>query len=1022
MGRVQFSAKRRRRWLAAVAAAGLVASAAQAQSAVEIEVRSGDLEAALLSLASQTGQQIFFARSLVENRRAPAVKGALTADEALAILLAGSDLQARRAGPGLIVVERKDDPKGTPTSSKAEQTRLEPASYERPPTTDDRNERPASEGNAPPVAVAELVVTGSNIRGGAAASPILVMDRGEIARSGQTTLAGALRMLPQNFGGGAAEGTATTGADRLARNGSYASGLNLRGLGNNATLVLINGRRVAGSGAFGDFVDISSIPTAAVERVEVLLDGASAIYGSDAVAGVVNVILRKDYEGAETRLLAGSATRGEPREYQFSQTIGHRWDSGGVLLAYELQHRDALSGDDRWFSATADLRPFGGRDHRQVNSFPGNVMRVDPVSGGQVPGWAIPAGQNGVGLRPEDLRAGEVNLQNPREGIDLIPDQTLNALYVALDQDVGERFEVTADARLASRRFRIRTLPQTSNLTVTQANPYFVSPVGATSHTIAYSFVRDLPNPEQSGSADSLSFSLGGSARLAGDWRAEAYLAYGQQIEEVRLRGALHSAHLSEALGTTPDRPNTTFSTARDGFFNPFGGEPGVNAPGVTAFIGSGFTYSRTRNRVYAASLQADGSVASLPGGALKLAAGVQGRREELDRAGTNFVSTAAPTAQASADVAREVLAAFAEVRLPIVGSDNRLPGVERLEITAAARVEHYDDVGTTTNPKVGVLWEPTPGLRLRATYGRSFRAPALREAHDAALYSPTLLPLGGARIRSLLLNGGNPELRPETATSLTAGFDLAPAIWPGFTFNASWFDVKFEDRIDRPVQANLVAALSDPTLTSFVERISPTTDAGDLARITALISSPAFTAANGVFPPEAYGAILDNRYVNTTDLRVRGLDATAAYAFDAGADRLRLSANAAYMLDYEQRLTPTSGVVERVGTTNYPVKFRSRFAAEWAREELSALVALNYVGAYRDPTGAEIDANPTLDLQLRWEPAAGPMRGTEVLLNVRNLFDRDPPFYDNTAGVAFDPANADPIGRFASLQLTRRW
>jgi outer membrane receptor protein involved in Fe transport len=337
--------------------------------------------------------------------------------------------------------------------------------------------------------------------------------------------------------------------------------------------------------------------------------------------------------------------------------------------------------------------------------------------------------------------------------------------------------------------------------------------------------------------------------------------------------------------------------------------------------------------------------------------------------------------------------------------------------------LEHYDDVGSTANPKVGVLWSPIEGLNLRTTFSESFRAPALREVSDAPIYSPSSLPLGDTRIRSLLLNGGNPDLEPETAKSWTVGFDLAPPSWPGMTLSVNGFDVRFDNRIDRPVQANIVGALADPTLTSFVERISPAANAADLARITALIGDPAFTSISGVYPAKAYGAILDNRYVNTASLRVRGIDLSGAWRFRVGDDAAGLSANASYVLDYKQRVTPTSPVVERVNVANFPLRLRGRVTADWTRDRLTALAAVNYVGAYRDPLGGKIGDSATLDLQLRLAPAErGWLEGVAVVFNARNLFDRAPPFYNNTAGVGFDPANADPIGRYVSLQLTRAW
>jgi outer membrane receptor protein involved in Fe transport len=1011
------------RLFAGLAMAALLAGPAYAQGSYAVDIAAGPLEPALLTLAKQTHEQLFFSKSMVAGRKAPGLHGRYTADQALAVLLAASNITADRAGPGLVVLR----------ASRA-------APVAKPPVSEGPAVRPfvtaaldqAVEGAAgPPEARATPVeheveaveVTGSHIRGASTASPLVVLTQTQLERTGYATLADALRTLPANFGGVAAEGNTLTGADGVGRNTAFGTGLNLRGLGNGATLVLINGHRLAGSGTFGDFTDISTIPTAAVERVEVLLDGASAAYGSDAVGGVVNVIMRRNFEGAEARVFAGVGTAGEPAQGQVSLTFGKRWTGGGVLLAYELQRREALQDGDRRYSASADLRPFGGSDFRVTNGFPGNILKTDPVTNALVPGYAIPAGQNGVGLRPSDLQPGVVNLFNQREREDLLPRQTLNSLYLAADQEVGSRLELSADARYAYRRYKAHQISSVSTLTVSRANPFYVAPTGAASERIAYSFIGDLPNPVSAGSAEVAGATLEATLRLAGDWRAEAYGTFAQEIDEVRGSHFVNSLFFNEALGTTADNPATAFSTGRDGFFNPFSGTPGSNTGAVTAFIGSARTWVRSRDRVSSLNLETEGTLWTLPGGALKLALGAQARHESLYRNGANWLFTVAPVPLATVtDESRDVTAAFAEARVPLFGPDNARPGLERLELSLAGRVEHYETIGNTANPSVGLLWAPSQNVQLRGTYSRSFRAPALREVYDPAGNSPTILLQGAARVQVLQLGGGNPTLKPETATSWTGGVDFKPARWPGLTLSVTGFDVRFHDRIDTPALVNFTNALTDPSLAPFVQRISPATNAADLALITQALASAPLSGGSDILPTQ-YGAIVDTRYVNTTTLHVSGVDVTGGYDFDLGEDRVSLAANASYLFRYDQQLTPTSAVVKRVNVANFPLRFRSRLTADWTRGRLSLGGALNYVGAYHDSLGAGIGDQATVDLQARLSPAeTGVMKGLRVLLNVRNVFDDAPPFYNNARGFAYDPANADPIGRFVSIQLTRAW
>ncbi|WP_068875139.1 MULTISPECIES: TonB-dependent receptor [unclassified Phenylobacterium] len=990
-----------RRWAWLATAAVLVAGAAEAQPAYPVTLEQGALEPALLSLATQTKQQIMFSKGVVAGRQAPAVKGRLTPEQALELLLAGTDLRARRVNANLVVVDR-------PAPGAANSRPFEVASVA------DGAVREAT-------LLDEVQVTGSNLRGVAPASPVTVLDRDDLERSGHTTIADALRALPSNFGGGAQESFGT-GADRLSRNGSFGSALNLRGLGNNATLVLMNGHRIAGSGTFADFVDISSIPAAAVDRVEVLLDGASALYGSDAVGGVVNFIMRREFDGAEVRLLGGTSTQGGRAQGQVDLTFGRTWEDGGLLVAYELRRQDDLLGSQRPFAGDADLRQLGGTDQRLTSAFPGNILLPDPVTRALVPTYAIPAGQNGVGLRPSDFIVGAPNRFNQRQGADVLPKQTLNSLYAAGHQAVG-RVELAGDLRYASRRYKNINVPRPATFTVGRGNPFFVSPTGAASHQISYSFGEDVPNPTAYGTSDTLAATLSATLDLKGGWRSEAYAAFAQQQDENRGAGVVNTVILNEALGNTPDNPATAYSAARHGVFNPFNGIAGAGNVTALGYINSGTVLTRSRDRVSSVNLQADGPLWSLPAGPVKLAVGAQARREGFETEGTIYVASTAPVRSSSLDLDRTVLAAFGELQIPIVGPDNAKPGLQRLELSVAGRIEHYETFETSANPKLGVVWSPVDGLRVRGTYGRSFRAPGLREVADPSLYNPQLLALGAGRVVTLTLSGGNPDLKPETANSWTLGFDWQPASIPGLSVSATGFDIRFKNRIDKPVSANQANALQDPNLATFVTRISPATSASDLALIQSLLADPAFSNATGSFPAEQYGAILDNRYVNAASVKVRGVDMTARYSFDVGGDTIALAGNATYMLDFEQQLTPTSAVVERVNRINFPVRFRSRVTADWTRGRLTLGGAFNYVVGYRDDAGVKIGDQPTFDLQARLAAAkTGPLAGVSALLNVRNVFDRDPPFYNNSVGIGYDAANADPIGRYVSLQLTRSW
>lgn len=979
-------------WLGAVAPVAIVLAATPTfarQSVTAFSIPAGPLSGALRLLTAQSGEQILYDADLVAGYKAPALTDTLVVDEALRRLLAGNGLQSERTSSGVLIIRR---------------TRLA-----------------GQVSDAPVSQVEDIVVTGSLLRGALdGPSPVIVVSRDEIDRQGYASVAQTLAALPQNFGGTGNEAALQNGADSSATNASYASGVNLRGLGSDATLVLVNGRRMGGSGAKADFADISTLPTAAIERIEVLLDGASALYGADAVGGVVNIILKKDFEGAETRARVGSVARGSSSEFSAAQTMGRHWSGGGALVSYEYLDREALPVSERERAGDADLRRFGGSDRRLMYSHPGNIVAYDPAVGAYVPRFAIPSNQNGVGLTPGSFLPGQVNLQNHREGLNVLGRQTRHSLFAAANQDIGDSISVMGDLRYGRRKWDTVSLASSTVLTVNDRNPFFVSPTGATSHQIAYSYLDDVGAAHIFGESESLGASVGADLRLRGDWRLSGYLAYARDISDGRVENQINSTHVNEALGRLADNPATSYSAARDGYFNPFG-DGSVNTQAVIDFISDGRTQDVLEADVTSANLQLDGTVYRLPGGDAKIAVGLNARREVQGEHGYSFTSGVAPSPFVPRSAERNVSAAFIEARVPMFGPGNRRPGLERLELSVAGRYENYDDIGSTANPKFGLLWSPVSDIITRVSYGTSFRAPALVELHEQPVNSPTVLPRGSAQAVTMIQYGGNPLLQPEEAKSWTAGIEYRPPARPGVRVALNWFETSFDKRIGRPALDNVLNALNDPTLTPFIQFISPGTNAADRAALQAIFDSPN-TFSSGLFPMESYGAILDARYVNTNTLVVEGIDLTGSWRFERGRDAFVLGGNVSHLLRYDSQATPTSPVLSRLDTPNNPVGLRARTHADWARGDWGVGIGLNYVDRYRDLKRRRIEAWTTADLQVRYTPDAGRFAGITGTLTVQNLFDEDPPFYDAPQGIAYDAANANVLGRFVAFQVSRRW
>ncbi len=319
------------------------------------------LNQALSTFAKQTGLQLIYVSDVAEGRFAKPIPTGLPPSEALERILEGTGLEyefinertvriyARAALRSTSASDQESEtPLSTPMTARAGFTRVAAAELttSNASTSLEKDEQAHSSAS---VRLEEVVVTGSHIRGVEnLSSPVIRFEREEIEKGGFATTQQLMQSLPQNLNSisDASTGNFNGGPDRGA---SYdGSGVNLRGLGGEATLLLVNGRRMAAAGK-GAFVDISLIPLSAIERVDVLTDGASAIYGSDAVGGVVNLILRNDFEGAETRVRYGAVTEGNHDELQAGQMVGHAWENGHALVSYEYFRRSELDGSDRDF-------------------------------------------------------------------------------------------------------------------------------------------------------------------------------------------------------------------------------------------------------------------------------------------------------------------------------------------------------------------------------------------------------------------------------------------------------------------------------------------------------------------------------------------------------------------------------------------------------------------------------------------------------------------------------------------------
>lgn len=990
-------------WLARAAAGAIAIAAFGAQQPafaqqppIKLEIPSQPLSDALLELSRQANVGIVASTNLTRGRTAPPVSGALAVEEALGRLLEGSGLSYRKGRGNSYVVEAQ----GTGEFG-AGQDPAERAGVELEPEA--------------------IVVTGSHIRGAnkPVGGQLIAVDRKEIQRSGYSSIRDLSEHLPQNFGSGAT-GEAQNNRDSSG-NAAQGSTFNLRGLGQAATLSLINGRRVPTGGAFMSVSDISTVPLVAIERVEVLPDGASAVYGSDAVAGVVNIILRKDFEGQETTARYGFTTqRDNLDEFLFSHAAGTAWERGSVLLSYEFHHRDHLLSKDRRYSASRDFRAFGGLDHRAPYGKPGNILTP---TGGNVVLYALPPGQNGQGLTRADLLpATEANYNEFLSGFTLFPSKRQHSLFGYLAQELSDALEFYVEGRYANRKSRNSSGPSGITAIIPPNNPYYFDAYGTGEPVrVAYS----LDDPFRFGSESKvLSHSVvaGLDVSHPWNWMTRSYVAYSQ--DRIRQTYGTYSIAGIDASSNSSD-PATAF--------NPFGDGP-VNGPGVLDLI-SNQNRQNINARTMQVSVTSDGPLLDLFGRTLLGAIGTDYRYEKFSRDAEDKEGP-----YASNTFKREVLALFGELRAPLVGTDNAVPGVKSLDLSFSLRYDHYNDSATrpvrlkrrsqsTTNPRAGVSWVPVAGVRLNGSYGTSFRAPRL----DVLASSPSLTTqtyhdsksLSG-KSHVLIMGGVAPELRSETADTWSFGLDLNPTFIPKARLQASYFNINFRDQIANPASPQIM--LIDAGSANLVTR-DPS-----LTQIKAACSTvdPSQWPADSMVCTTGAGidAIIDSRMTNLSRTKIDGLDVQMFYTLEFQTiGQLDFSVNATRLFRFEQALTDNSPAVERKNTATYPVKFRARGNVSWSPSETMSLsLFANYFNDYQYAPNddSRIDAWTTFDLTATYQTSnklkAQLLQNLSFQIAVQNLLDQSPPLYGSPNAYGYDYANADPLGRFVSITVKKSW
>jgi iron complex outermembrane receptor protein len=872
-----------------------------------------------------------------------------------------------------------------------------------------------------------IEVTGSNIKRieGETALPVTVITRQQLEQEGIQTAIEAVERLSANSSVG--------GINLSGGIGATATGFqsaSLRGLGGTRTLVLMNGRRLANTAFNGGMVDVNSIPLSAVERIEVLTDGASAIYGTDAIAGVINFILRKDFVGAEAYAYYGDSEAGGGEVQRYSGTLG--WgdlarDKFNVFATLDYAKIQEIRAQQREFSRTSYIpnAPGGTYDRTSGNSIPGNVFLP------AVPGRA---GTTQNPMYPNCLPPYSFPTQNPATAgqcrfdfasvIDIVPpSDSYNAFGQARFQ-IAPRHQVFIEgAWQRTESINRSSPPPISSATLLSGDP-----------------VLTVPGSPFYPTALARQYGLEGQP-LEVFWRG---LELGPRTDENKveqsrvvlgLEGQLGMWDYSTAINWSTSKATDTWTAGwsrgsvllpilNSGRINLFG----LNTPEALAELRTALIHEpvvTAKGSSTEADFRASNEIAKLAAGPLSLAVGGTIRQEKYEFISAQVVRDAdvpglGGSISTVPSTSRNVWALFAEANIPIV---------RNVEANVAVRFDDYEDVGNTTNPKFSIRWTPTKALLLRAAYGTGFRAPSLPELQTPAFFGATggnyddkvRCPQTGSprdcNTQFTTKLGGNLALKPEESKNITAGFVFEPT--PQLTFGADYFKIKIDDVIGIPAEEPIFSNVAASEAAGLIVRYAPG-------------SSGCPTATAGLPCPINYGI---QTLVNLTELKTEGVDVNAAYRFPPFSwGRLSLTFNGTYLMKWDQKSIgqDTQHLAGQFGGGVAATVIGSGATGGFPRWKHNVSIVSNvgawqltlnqlFVGHYTDADQVRTVGTYSV---LGLNAAYSVFKGLTLTAGVKNLLDRDPPFTNQNQAfqVGYDPALADPTGRFFYASVRYRF
>jgi iron complex outermembrane receptor protein len=888
---------------------------------------------------------------------------------------------------------------------------------------------------APESLAQRVEITGSSIRqiSSETALPVTVLKVDELAKAGVTNAEQALAFVTSNQ-------SAVNSARSVGESNGGASFADLRGLGPARTLVLLNGKRLVmnpyDSGTSPSAVDLNTIPYGAVDRIEVLNDGASALYGSDAIAGVVNFITKTEYQGLT---LTGSAqlptSSGGGQVYDISVTGGigslseQKWNLFGGLT-YRKQR--PLSALDRGYASSADI-PNRGVFYSSGTTFPANYFQPatlpDAVFNPTAPGCDP----------PNSLSGGDLCFFDYVRFLNIIPEQEQVSAIVKGTLAVNNDNTVSLEYVQGNNKLTGVVAPTTISWSMPSTNPFY--PGGPGLGGVPGTPANTTPgfDPNASIDLDWRTVSLGSrvstfdnkTERLLLDWQgayknwfySAAILQSNSDVTNTFNGGYVNESAIRAGLEGTAIPGGTTAAP----WLNPFGnqtsaGQAYMNSQRITGQV------QRAEGKLFGIKAEASGEVYQLPAGPLTMGVGIEYYRDRVDY--TNNFTLIREAASSGLDGtedasgSRNWFGLFAEFNIPVV---------KNVDVNLAARYDDYSDFGGTFNPKASIRWAPSKQLLFRGSVNTGFRAPSLFQAYSPnsvtntagnRLNDPVLCPggvvdtaAGGVAGRDCEQTfyqqlGGNTELEPETSTAWSVGLVFQPTA--SSTVSIDYWNYVVKDTISQ-VGEN---AIFD----------NPTAYASNFVRCSQLSAEERldFTSC-GIAGGDPLAYII-NTNQNLGNYKTSGIDFSAGWRSQAYPfGRFSVGWQATWLLDYEYQFEDGGAYFNNLGVYfngQAISRYRQVLNLGWQYENWTANLVNRYSRGYTDDNSFvdpanfnRVGATNTWDLAVTWSG----IKGLVVTAGVTNLFDQEPPFSNQGTlfQVGYDARYANPIGRAALLRAS---